>query len=235
MEDKQEIFHRFLKRNYSALSYEEQERLLCSKVLVVGCGGLGGYVLEILARIGVGELIFADGDVFEETNLNRQLLCSLDTLGKNKAEVAEERLKKIAPACSLAPILNYLTLEDVSKIAKDVDVVIDCVGGVSFKRDLLSLSLENHFPLITGAVAGFEGFVCSILSNRRDAPFDFFSSKGAEEDLGCTCPIVSIIGTIQAYEAISYIVWNKFNLEHKILYISLKDFMFSFFKWNEDI
>ncbi|GAB6886845.1 HesA/MoeB/ThiF family protein [Desulfothermus okinawensis JCM 13304] len=219
-------------RNFSAITKKDQERLLYSRVLVVGCGGLGGYVLEILARIGVGHLIFADGDRFEETNLNRQLLCSVNTLGKNKAEVAKKRILEIAPHCRPFAISRNLIKEEVVELGRGTDIVIDAVGGTLFKKEIVAECLKNSIPIITGAVAGFEGFVSTVLSGFK-TPVDFFMSKdrdSAEHLLGCTAPIVSIIGTLQAYEAISYICWEKSNFAGKVFYISLKDFSFSTFE-----
>ena len=80
-------------RNGGALSAEEQRQLADASVLVLGCGGLGGYVIELLARIGVGRIAAADGDVFCVSNLNRQLLCTEETLGMNKALAAEARVR----------------------------------------------------------------------------------------------------------------------------------------------
>jgi len=221
-----------LKRNFSALTKEDQQKLINSKVLVVGCGGLGGYVLEILARIGIGNLIFADGDKFEKTNLNRQILCSLMTLGENKAEVTEKRIKQIAPHCTPLAIPRYLKKEEVVELGKNVHIVIDATGGIGFKKELLIECSKKSIPIITGAVAGFEGFVSTILPGSK-IPLNFFSSnngEGAEFILGCTAPIVSIVGTLQAFETVSFICWNKPKVVNKVFYISLKDFSFSTFE-----
>ena len=80
-------------RNIPSLSIEEMEKLAESRVLVVGCGGLGGNIIEHLTRAGVGSLTVVDGDVFEESNLNRQLLSTSENLGQKKAAAAAERVK----------------------------------------------------------------------------------------------------------------------------------------------
>lgn len=82
-------------RNFDALTEEEFRALRAGRVLVVGCGGLGGHLIELLARLGVGSLTVVDGDVFEETNLNRQLLSTEALLGCSKAQAAADRVRAV--------------------------------------------------------------------------------------------------------------------------------------------
>ncbi|MBP6324515.1 MAG: ThiF family adenylyltransferase, partial [Sulfurospirillum sp.] len=86
------------KRNQKTISTQEQYALFQSHVVIIGCGGLGGFVSEMLTRIGVGTLTLIDGDVFEEHNLNRQNFSSIQTLGQNKAKVLAQKLQEINPA-----------------------------------------------------------------------------------------------------------------------------------------
>ncbi|MDW2003752.1 ThiF family adenylyltransferase, partial [Vibrio sp. 2304] len=81
----------------NTLSKEENESLKNFKICVVGCGGIGGYVIEMLGRLGIGYITVIDGDVFEETNLNRQILSNSQTIGKSKAQTARERMKLVNP------------------------------------------------------------------------------------------------------------------------------------------
>ena len=90
-------------RNMETLSKEENDRLKEFKVCVVGCGGLGGYVIEMLGRIGIGHITAVDGDGFDESNLNRQILSDTYCLGKNKAVAAKERMERVNPLISLNP------------------------------------------------------------------------------------------------------------------------------------
>jgi len=225
----EDIFPKALTKNFSALCKKDQKKLLNSRVFVVGCGGLGGYVLEILARMGVGSLIFADGDVFEETNLNRQLFSTTENLGKNKAICAKERIRQIAPFCRTYAIDRFLNLNEIEFYIKEVDVVIDAIGGIRFKADLIATAQKQKIPIITGAIAGFEGFISCVLPD-SNPPLDFFQGsdmEGAENILGSPAPSVSLIATLQAFEAISYICWQRFHLVNKVFYVSLKDFSFT--------
>lgn len=217
-----------LKKNFFSLGSVEQGRLLKSKVLVVGCGGLGGYVLDILGRSGVGELVFADGDNFEETNLNRQLYSNINNLGQNKALEAKTRLSNIFPFLKLKALPYFLTEEDLDREIKEVNLVIDCIGGIEFKRTLIEKCQTYKKPLITAAIAGFEGFVSSVVSYSVP-PLDFYQgmqADGAENILGSPASAASLIATLQTAEAINFLAWQRLNLINKVLYISLKDFSF---------
>ncbi len=222
------LFPASLERNFDALTVEDQKVLLDSCVLVVGCGGLGGYVLEILSRIGVGQLIVADGDKFEESNLNRQILCTRDTLGKNKARVAAERISLIAPHCKVEPIDKFLDKGDLARLIPQVDIVVDASGGIGFKRLILYMCRTLKRIVVCGSVAGFEGFVTSVSPASRD-PSDFFrgeEEEGAEHILGSPAPTVSIVATLQTLEVVSYLCWKRLNLVNKVLYISLRGLEF---------
>ena len=124
-------------------------------VLVVGCGGLGGYVIQQLGRMNVGKLIIMDGDVFEPSNMNRQLLCSTTTLGKKKAEVYGEFLKTI----SSAEVEVYTDRFDSSNadLVNLADVVIDCVDTVGVRKFLAEECRKRGKILIHGAVDGETG------------------------------------------------------------------------------
>ncbi|KUJ95843.1 MAG: UBA/THIF-type NAD/FAD binding protein [Desulfonauticus sp. 38_4375] len=225
---KQNLLPLGLKKNFKALSIEEQKKLLQSKVLVVGCGGLGGYVLELLARSGVGKLVFADGDTFEETNLNRQLFSTLKNLGQNKALEAKKRLQTIFPFLQLTPLDYFLTEQDLETQISQVDLVIDCLGGIGFKPVLIQKCQQKNIPIVTGAIAGFEGFLSTVLPESK-APLAFYQGsqeEGAENTLGSPASMVSLIATLQSAEAISFLRKQKFHLVNKVFYVSLTDFIF---------
>lgn len=124
-------------------------------VLVVGCGGLGGYVIQQLGRMNVGKLIIMDGDVFEESNMNRQLLCSTKTLGQKKAEVYGEFLKTISFA-EIEVYTERFTTQNADLVNK-ADVVIDCVDTVGVRKLLAEECKKRGKILIHGAVDGETG------------------------------------------------------------------------------
>ena len=118
-------------RNIGTVGIEGQLKLLRSRVGVCGLGGLGGYVAEELARFGVGSLVLVDGDVFEENNLNRQLLCRESDLGMPKAEVAAERVRAVNSSLAVTAYRRFVRLEDILEVFSSVDVVVDALDNVT--------------------------------------------------------------------------------------------------------
>lgn len=116
-------------RNTNALSVEECKILFSKHVCVVGCGGLGGYVISALARIGVGNLTIVDSDCFEDTNLNRQLFSNEENLGKPKTEVVLSEISKINSSIKVNAIQSNLNEENAKSIIKGADCVVDCLDN----------------------------------------------------------------------------------------------------------
>ena len=116
-------------RNIPALTEEECLLLREKRVLVVGCGGLGGHIIDQLARIGIGFLRVVDGDVFEETNLNRQLLSSVPLLGINKAKAATEHIARVNPHITVDTVDAFLTEENAADLLTGCDIVVDALNA----------------------------------------------------------------------------------------------------------
>ena len=142
-------------RNIPALS-EEECNLLCHKrVLVVGCGGLGGNLISILLRIGVGNLRIVDGDVFEATNLNRQLFSSVPNLGRNKAKAAAQIAGSINPDVNVDVIDAFFTEENADALLQDCDIAIDALDNIPGRRLLAATCEKAGLPLVYGAISGW--------------------------------------------------------------------------------
>ena len=118
-------------RNLPALSRQEQELLHKKRVLVAGCGGLGGYITENLLRLGIGHITAVDGDSFDVSNLNRQLLATEATIGKSKAEAAKERATLVNPSVEFMAIGKYITPENAADTIAGHNIVIDALDSVS--------------------------------------------------------------------------------------------------------
>jgi len=144
-------------RNLGALTPEQQETLGRGRVTVVGCGGLGGHVIELLVRIGVGHLCLVDPDVFSLSNCNRQLHALADTLGRNKAETALARCRAIHPHCALTAW--PCDFRSVSVDALQGEVMVDCLDDIQARRELAALCRDHAMPLVHGAVSGWYGQV----------------------------------------------------------------------------
>ena len=142
-------------RNIPSLSETECEILLGKQVLVVGCGGLGGHLIDMLARIGVGALRVVDGDVFEPSNLNRQLLSETPLLGVSKAKAAAERVNRVNPDIAVEAADCFLTQENVSGLLTKCDVVLDGLDNMESRRILAKECEQVGIPYIYGAVNGW--------------------------------------------------------------------------------
>lgn len=161
-EVEEEIFKRGLtplryKSNQNSLSQVEQYKLFKSHVLIVGCGGLGGNVSELLTRLGVGSLTLVDNDFYTEPNLNRQRFSAIETLGQNKAQVVAENLKLINPATSLHVKVARVDKTNIDEFASAVDVIIDAVDNAVTKSFLAKYSKEKNIKFVHGAIAGWVG------------------------------------------------------------------------------
>ena len=148
--------------NRNSLTEQDQEKLAGSRVLIVGCGGLGGYVTELLARVGAGRLTVADGDVFTETNLNRQLFCTMETMGKYKAVAASERVSAVNPLVTCEAICEFLTEENADRLLAGHDIAVDALDNADSRALLLEAAARAGIPLVHGAIAGFQGRVSVI-------------------------------------------------------------------------
>ncbi len=142
-------------RTALVLGDEGMEKLRRSHVAVVGLGGVGGYAVEALARSGVGELTLVDQDVLGVSNLNRQILATVRTVGMSKAEAAAQRVRSISPDCAVHPMTWRYTAEDRETFfAGRYDYIVDCIDLVSCKLDLVETALSRGIPIISALGTG---------------------------------------------------------------------------------
>ena len=138
------------KRTEGLLGKEAVNKLEKQTVMVVGCGGVGSFCVEALARTGVGNLILIDADVFELSNLNRQLPATLETLGKYKVDVLKERIQTINPECCVKTYaFFYDSTKDEELFSASIDFVIDCIDSISSKQDLYKACLQRNIPFLS--------------------------------------------------------------------------------------
>ena len=142
-------------RNIPALSEAEILLLRQKSVAVIGCGGLGGYLIEYLARIGVGSIRCIDGDVFEESNLNRQILCTTASLGQSKAETAADRVREINPDVQVQAFPGFLEESNARALICGCDAVLDALDNIPARKTLAGICREAQIPYIYGAIAGW--------------------------------------------------------------------------------
>ena len=150
-------------RNLGALTKQECAVLRTKTVFVAGCGGLGGYLVEMLLRLGVGTIRAADGDAFEASNLNRQLLSSPSALGRPKAEAAAARAALVNPDVRFVPIGEFVTKENAAELIRGCDAVLDALDNISARRILARACAEEGIPMIHGAICGWSAQAAVIL------------------------------------------------------------------------
>lgn len=190
-------------------SETEQLQLKNAKVLIVGLGGLGNPVAMYLAATGVGQLILADGDNIDVTNLQRQVMFHTEQVGENKAEIAFQHLTKLNPEIDIEVIDEMLDDEQLDYYASEMDLIIDCTDNLS-TRYAINLACVNHkTPLISGAAIRFEGqlFVINPTADDYACYECFYPKDKGEPALNCSTagvlgPVLGVIGSMQALEAI---------------------------------
>lgn len=142
-------------RNIPALTEGECTLLRQKRVLVVGCGGLGGHIIDQLTRIGIGSLRVVDGDVFEQTNLNRQLLSRISHLGVPKAKAAADHIAQVNPDIATEALQVYMTEENADALIADCDIVIDALDNISGRLVLAAACERAGIPYVYGAIQGW--------------------------------------------------------------------------------
>ena len=142
-------------RNVGVLTEAECSLLREKKIFIAGCGGLGGYILDMLLRIGVGEIRCADGDRFEESNLNRQLLSGENNLGLSKALAAEAHAKAVNSSVVIHAEDGFITEENAEEMVKGCDAVLDALDSIQARKILKSACDRLGIPYIYGAVQGW--------------------------------------------------------------------------------
>jgi len=210
-------------KNRNMLSQAECDVLKNKSVCVIGCGGLGGYVIEMLGRIGVGKITAVDGDVFDVSNLNRQLLSTEVHIGLGKAITAKERMEKVNSDVELIPVSTYLTRENALDIVRGHDLVIDALDSIETRFILQKVASELGTPMIYGAIAGWYGQVSTIM------PGDDFLSKiyrnhegkGHEAELGNPSFSPALVASLQVSEAVKVLIGRGELLKGKLLLIDL--------------
>ena len=154
-------------RNIPSLTEAESAILRKKKVAVIGCGGLGGYIIEQLARLGVGTIRVVDGDVFEESNLNRQLLSDVTVLGVSKAQTAKNRIKLVNPDVRVEALHLYMDEINAINIIAGCDAVIGALDNIYTRRTLEKSCEQLGIPYIYGAIHGWVAQAAIDLPGQR--------------------------------------------------------------------
>ena len=196
-------------RNFDAINNAEQLVLADKTVFVAGCGGLGGYVVEYLGRLGVGRLVVADPDLFEVSNLNRQLLSSHMNLGKPKVLAAKQRVQAINPLVRVDIHQVKITNANALSLISDTDVVVDALDNIPSRLVLQEACKEAGMPLVHGAIAGWCGQVCVVMPGQDllDKIYpDAQVRQGDEAQSGSLSFSAGLVAALQAAEVVKLLL-----------------------------
>lgn len=211
-------------RNRKAMSVQDQLTLYRSRVAVIGCGGLGGYVVEELARLGVGTIVVIDPDVFEEHNLNRQLYSSPANLGTAKVKAAVERINQINPAVTLVPIQAAFSPENGAELLAGCGIAVDALDSIQVRLELAEVCSALNIPLVHGAIAGWFGHVTTQFPGDDTLQTIYRSwkaGKGVEETLGNPSFTPALVASLEVAEVCKLLLGQGMPLRGRQLIIDL--------------
>lgn len=227
-------------RQMSIVTRSEQERFKNGKITVIGCGGIGGETIEMLARMGIGELTLVDKDAFDLSNLNRQTLANIGDLGLDKSSVAKEKVRLINPYVKVNTFSEHIDQSNVDKVIGDSDIVIDALDNVLTRVIVSRAAKEKGIPYIHGAIHGTLGQVSVFLPNSEKTYEELFNLPSVGKELDDETvdalkhvtsgvppvigPTPNLIGCLEAFEAFKILTGvGKVTVAPKILTFDLLD------------
>jgi molybdopterin-synthase adenylyltransferase len=230
--------YRYL-RNREILSLEEQLRLAESRVAVVGAGGLGGSIISLLGRTGVGHLVVVDYDVFDETNLNRQVFSHVENLGESKAGEARSQMKRINPGIEVYAHKSRLDKTNGKRLLAGCQVAVDALDNVETRLILEETAQALGIPLVHGALAGFEGQVMSLLPGDEGLRQIYGKGKTENEDprrpeavLGVPGITPAVIAAFQAMEVLKILLSRGILFRNTMVHLDLERGETNRFRFN---
>ena len=194
------------------VEFAGQEKLLASRALIIGAGGLGSPAAMYLAAAGVGQLAIADPDTVDLSNLQRQLLHRTADIGREKVTSARETLQSINPDIQVTALPFSLQGEPLNEQVRLADVVLDCSDNFATRFSVNAACVRERTPLVSGAAIRLEGQLAVFDSRKQDSPcYSCLYKEGEDEEQTCAetgvlSPLVGIIGSLQALEAAKIIL-----------------------------
>ncbi len=207
-------------RNLGAISIAEQRRLLNSRVSVIGCGGLGGFVIEELARLGIGEISAWDYDYFQEHNLNRQLMAEYRLIGHSKIEAVSRRVRRINPGIKFYGMYREFNEQEAGESLKREQVVVDALDSVPARLELSRACCHLGIPMVHGAVNTWYGQVSTQFPG-EDVIEQIYAGK-EKYRLGEKSVLVfaaSLVASLQVAEVLKIILNRGDLLRQKIMLV----------------
>lgn len=199
---------------------KEQERLGKVKVAILGMGGLGCFVFEELLRAGVLKFEIFDGDVFSESNLNRQLYATEQNLGEKKVFAARDRASLVNSDAAVECFDSFLSREEISEKVKGCDLIIDCLDTAGDKILLEEIAEENMLPLVHAGISGWAGQVATSLPGDKTVKM-LYEGVEIDDSLGNPSFTAALVASLEASEAIKVILGKGDILRRKVMNIDL--------------
>jgi len=216
-------------RNMDALSMKDQITLLQSRVCIVGLGGLGGSVVETLARIGIGAMTVIDGDIFDESNLNRQVLSSEHNLSQTKTAAALEKILTVNSSILIQDYSEKMDEENAVHLLEHADIAVDCLDNIQARFILEKAAKKAGIPMVSAAVAGFSGQITAIFPEDRGLELVYgpeqslSATRGAETTLGNLAFTVSLVASLECAEVVKILLNKDSDLRNQLLIVDLKE------------
>lgn len=189
------------------IAIDGQQKLLASRVLIVGLGGLGSPAALYLAGAGVGTLVLADDDDIHLSNLQRQILFTTDDIARSKSQVAQQRLARLNPDINLLSLPQRLCGEALRHAVAQADIVLDCTDNMATRQEINAACVALDIPLITASAVGFGGQLMVLTPPWTQGCYRCLWPDEVEPERNCRTagivgPVVGVMGTLQALEAI---------------------------------
>lgn len=222
-------------RNGIVITPEENRMLATRKVCVAGCGGLGGGVIEGLVRCGVGNITAVDGDVFDETNLNRQILSNESNLGKSKAGEAVRQMKEINSQVEVIAVETFIDESNAEQIITGSDVVVDALDNISARKVLEAACERQDIPMVHGAIAGWNGQVAVVMPGDRliGELYSGEGDRGVEVRTGNPYFTPAVVSAIQVAETVKLLTGKGDVLRNKLLMIDMLHHQYEIIEFGE--
>ncbi|HAE2359621.1 TPA_asm: HesA/MoeB/ThiF family protein [Salmonella enterica subsp. enterica serovar Heidelberg] len=189
------------------IAIEGQQKLLNSHVLIVGLGGLGSPAALYLAGAGIGKLTLVDDDDIHLSNLQRQILFTTDDIARSKSQVAQQRLTRLNPDIELVSLQQRLKGDVLRHAVSRADVVLDCTDNMATRQEINAACVALNIPLITASAVGFGGQLMVLTPPWEQGCYRCLWPDDVEPERNCRTagvlgPVVGVMGTLQALEAI---------------------------------
>ena len=223
------------------IGYEGQEKLVNSHVLIIGAGGLGSPVALYLAASGVGHLTICDFDDVDLTNLQRQIIHTTASVGTNKAVSAKQTIYEINPDVNVQTVQKKSSEAEFAELVAKADVVVDCSDNFATRYALNRVCFMLKKPLVSGAAIGFEGQISVFDFRHANSPcyHCLYPDTGGDTEMRCSetgvfAPLVGMIGTAQAAEALKLIMQMGESLQGRLLLLDVMNMEWRTIKLKRD-